>query len=295
MKGPLNCTNSELSTYLRVLAAGCLPTSYLDTNASAPSKSIHIASKSYRHGKKTVSFPGFQSSVISRSFMADHGRDWLRLLPAGFLAKISAHPVIGRDFRERNLDYGQNKQGWFAKWNQPTCSWKTPQPSLFEELISFSPTWPKWGSMQNGVCWVRPTPSGLMEHRRLTMSVLESSSRLPTPTVSGNYNRKGASKTSGDGLATALRRLPTPVSSDIACRKKPTQIKFTKTGMMRNIRDTGKQLRLQQVLGDGGPLNPQWVEWFMGWTIGMTGLRPLEMDKFHQWLRSHGITSNEIG
>lgn len=25
----------------------------------------------------------------------------------------------------------------------------------------------------------------------------------PTPTVSGNYNRKGASKTSGDGLATA--------------------------------------------------------------------------------------------
>jgi hypothetical protein len=32
----------------------------------------------------------------------------------------------------------------------------------------------------------------------------------PTPTVCGNYNRKGASTTSGDGLATAVRMWPTP-------------------------------------------------------------------------------------
>jgi hypothetical protein len=32
---------------------------------------------------------------------------------------------------------------------------------------------------------------------------------LPTLTVSGNFNRKGISPKSGDGLATALRKLPT--------------------------------------------------------------------------------------
>jgi len=31
----------------------------------------------------------------------------------------------------------------------------------------------------------------------------------------------------------------------------------------------------------GGPLNPDWVEWLMGWPIGWTDLKPLEMDKSH--------------
>jgi DNA (cytosine-5)-methyltransferase 1 len=37
-----------------------------------------------------------------------------------------------------------------------------------------------------------------------------------------------------------------------------------------------------------GQLNPEWVEWLMGWTIGWTDLKPLEMGKFQQWLNSHG-------
>jgi hypothetical protein len=30
---------------------------------------------------------------------------------------------------------------------------------------------------------------------------------------------------------------------------------------------------------DGGQLNQMWVEWLMGWPIGWTDLKPLEMDK----------------
>jgi hypothetical protein len=38
-----------------------------------------------------------------------------------------------------------------------------------------------------------------------------------------------------------------------------------------------------------GRLNPTWVEsHLMGWPIGWTDLKPLEMDKFHEWLQSHG-------
>jgi hypothetical protein len=40
--------------------------------------------------------------------------------------------------------------------------------------------------------------------------------------------------------------------------------------------------------GHGGQLNPNWVEWLMGWPIGWTALKPLEMDKFQQWLEKHG-------
>jgi hypothetical protein len=38
---------------------------------------------------------------------------------------------------------------------------------------------------------------------------------------------------------------------------------------------------------EGGKLNPQWVEWLMGWPMGWTGLQPLETDKFQEWLRQH--------
>lgn len=36
-----------------------------------------------------------------------------------------------------------------------------------------------------------------------------------------------------------------------------------------------------------GHLNPEWVEWFMGWPIGWTELKPLEMDRFHEWRQQH--------
>jgi hypothetical protein len=33
--------------------------------------------------------------------------------------------------------------------------------------------------------------------------------------------------------------------------------------------------------GNGGKLNPMWVEWLMGWPAGWTDLKPLETGKSH--------------
>ena len=35
-------------------------------------------------------------------------------------------------------------------------------------------------------------------------------------------------------------------------------------------------------------VNPLWWEWLMDWPMGWAGTKPLEMDRFHQWLHSHG-------
>ena len=40
----------------------------------------------------------------------------------------------------------------------------------------------------------------------------------------------------------------------------------------------------------GGQLNPDWVEWLMGWPVGWTALEPLAMDKFREWLEKHGYS-----
>jgi hypothetical protein len=44
----------------------------------------------------------------------------------------------------------------------------------------------------------------------------------------------------------------------------------------------------QMGAGNGGKLNPTWVEWLMGWPLEWTDLKPLEMDKFQKWLEQHG-------
>jgi hypothetical protein len=38
---------------------------------------------------------------------------------------------------------------------------------------------------------------------------------------------------------------------------------------------------------EGGKLNPEWVEWLMGWPMGWTGLQPLETARFQEWQRLH--------
>jgi DNA (cytosine-5)-methyltransferase 1 len=89
----------------------------------------------------------------------------------------------------------------------------------------------------------------------------------PTPTVCGNYNRKGASATSGDGLATAVAKYQTPVAR-----------MWKDNGL-----SPGELARNSPTLASqaGGPLNPTWVEWLMGWPLGWTDLKPSATVKSH--------------
>ena len=41
----------------------------------------------------------------------------------------------------------------------------------------------------------------------------------------------------------------------------------------------------------GGRPNPMYVEWMMGWPLSWTDLKPLEMDKFQEWLHQHSTCS----
>lgn len=71
----------------------------------------------------------------------------------------------------------------------------------------------------------------------------------------------------------AVRELvPTPTCQDAKNNGSPSQ----------KVRNTPP---LNAVAG--GALNPPWVEWLMGWPIGWTDLKPLEMDKYHSWLQQH--------
>lgn len=52
----------------------------------------------------------------------------------------------------------------------------------------------------------------------------------------------------------------------------------------RDQQSRGKPLN-EQI---GGMLNPTWVERLMGWPLGWTDLKPLEMGKFRERQKQHG-------
>ena len=109
----------------------------------------------------------------------------------------------------------------------------------------------------------RVTPAKAREGGTL-IKALSARTMWPTPTVCGNYNRKGASK-SGDGLATAVLKCATPTARDWRSGK------ASQATHDRNSRPLSEQI--------GGLLNPTWVEWLMGWPIGWTDLKLSATDK----------------
>ena len=105
----------------------------------------------------------------------------------------------------------------------------------------------------------------------------------------------------------ALEKWPTPTTMDTITRSKESYLKvqnrprqgknLTKLGDIiywptpmssehkanRQTRENHQNGLTQAVLATetGGQLNPTWVEWLMGWPLGWTDLKPLEMDKSH--------------
>jgi DNA (cytosine-5)-methyltransferase 1 len=103
----------------------------------------------------------------------------------------------------------------------------------------------------------------------------------PTPTVddSSNVTRKS-------GKFQSLTRkvmFPTPQANEDAAG--------TPNGKMQRMLGNCEEIRGKTAQEwAGGTLNPNWVEWLMGWPIGWTDLKPLEMGKFQRWLDLHGMS-----
>jgi hypothetical protein len=95
-----------------------------------------------------------------------------------------------------------------------------------------------------------------------SLGLADTARLLPTPTVSGNHNRKGASATSGDGLATVARLFPTPTTGAGLCGG---------TGnfqQLRHLQEDGaitEEERRSMSQGNGGSLNPEFVGRMMGY------------------------------
>lgn len=124
-----------------------------------------------------------------------------------------------------------------------------------------------------------------------------------TASVCGNYNRKSASATSGDGLDTAVKNWPTPTVADTftgnlkSTQQKPGSMHSVnlsqavnwptptqrdwRRGCSANVRKDGrKRNSLDFVVYEKqqGHLNADWVELLMGLPIGWTDINVAKED-----------------
>ena len=159
--------------------------------------------------------------------------------------------------------------------------------------------------------WPTPTSrsgtgSSQTETRQGGMDLQTAAALWPTPTVTGNYNHPGSGPKAGMGLATAAKLYPTPTQFDATCGdikgkeyNGQTQhaMKLIQAAKLYPTPTTGAGLcggtgnyqqlkaleadgtisaeeRRSMAAGNGGQLNPEWVEAMMGFPIGWTASEP---------------------
>jgi hypothetical protein len=138
--------------------------------------------------------------------------------------------------------------------------WPTPKANDAEKRGNFDTSNPRNGLPAAAKAWPTPTAPLGTKGGRVTPSKIREGGTLieavsarttwPTPTVNDSKN----------------------------CTLPPSQVKHDNIpGAL--LRDGEKA---------GGQLNPTWVEWLMGWPLGWTDLKPLEMDRYRSAQQAHG-------
>lgn len=288
-----------------------------DGAPSAPSNTTRTPDQFYWPDKTTEHSRLSRFGMMCAPLTESRGEDLLTWFRAGFPARTLAQLAKGQDSTASEADCGVRWQGSLARYDHAASLWRTAQSSLVEGLDVYSETWPRWGSMRNGASYLRPIPAHL---------ICESVSGLwQTPVAddaverkAGKWNSRGEPK-----LSAEVKMWPTPntigfrsdgellllsrrledrgeflaMSSRAANSKRerawPTPSASKGSSQAALTRKSGASRendRLDHAVmaSDSGQLSPEWVEWLMGWPIGLTALKPLETARFHEWQQQHG-------
>jgi hypothetical protein len=245
--------------FSRVQEAESLEGNYLDGELYAQ-LNVTLTQHKFWRSDKTMEFSSLSRfGLTCKPLTEDDGEDLLMLYLEDSRVKTLVAQEKEQELPERVQECGRTWRGSLAKYDHVTHSLKTAQCSLLEDSESFLATLPRWGTMRSGDVYQQPIVA-------LHMREIESGLLLATPTATANQ------------LAPSMMKHP-------GCRNmQPDGITFHHTPNTTGM-DGGSNS--QSVSTESGQLNPNWVEWLMGWPIGWTDLKQLGMDRFHEWQQQH--------
>ena len=190
------------------------------------------------------------------------------------LVSLENKPVLGkahaRGFTEKSCVS-------LAQLDPNTSSWKMSPLLKATVLNKLSKTWPSWGMTVDGCAYEHP-----MSGHRITET---DGFVWPTPN-SRDWKDSGGSQGNrkSPNLGTRVH-WPTPRTMGM-CGGSGAWALLKKNTSIEEARLMGA--------GNGGKLNPTWVEWLMGWPIEYTASKQLEtvkspsksQQRLPSWLRS---------
>jgi len=178
---------------------------------------------------------------------ADLGEAVLMSYLAGFHAKTSALQDEATDSKASGQECGNTWQGWLAKFDHDSSSWKTPQCLLFGGGQESLQTLPRSGMTQDGLLWEQTTLEPVIAEKGFGY--------WPTPTAT---DWKAIGK---------LETLKRQGDRNEAGHQNRPQYQYARKFNMK------MPLVASEIL--------------MMWPLGWTDLKPLVMDKFQQWQQQH--------
>ena len=214
------------------------------------------------------------------------GEELLMSYLAGFHAKTSVPPEEAQALTESDQECGEKWHGLLAKFDPDTHLWRTAQCSFLEDLNESLQTFPQWGMTVGGGLYLLPTLVQTTSENESGLWLTPSTVDIPTRSAESmekrlEYRKKigrngvGAGCLSeqvewsgtGDPIGYITKETwPTPTAHMAKETNAPSEASRNEPSMASRV---------------GGKLNPMWVEWLMGWPLGWTDLKPLEMDKCH--------------
>lgn len=228
------------------------------STAGAPSALLKImptAEPSCCNGNATDCCQNFPSGMTSERLTGASGVTTSRLLPAASPVRTSPRLVPETAFPESVLRWYFRCSELLHRYGLDLFSQRILQTCVPMALAAFYNNLPAWGMMHAGACWEVGTSA---RHTGETEC-----GYLPTPLARDYKSGKVSSRT--------LNKNARPLNE-----------------VFEAILDGAIPVPSKLLNGLSGGTWLAFREWLMGWPIGWTGLRPLAMAKFRQWLCLHG-------
>jgi len=276
--------------FSRVLVAEYLEDISLDGEQSAPLNGSNIPQAYCAPDKMKAYSRVSRFGMMFKPLMESLGGELLMLYLADFHVRTSPPPEKEKGSPEKKVQCGNTWRELLARYDPDTLSWKTVQCSLLEEWEQSLETWSRWGSMRSGECFRQPMLAQIIYEKESGFS-----ERTPnnldffhTPNTTGMDGGSNSRR----ALKKRMEMWPTPTVDCVEGGEQSSRVEKNDSGgyLIRKLNkpDMTYGAKLSDAVlfeekknreVDGGKLNPDWTEWLMGWPIGWTGLRPLEMVK----------------
>jgi hypothetical protein len=238
-----------------------------------------------------------------KPLMENLGEELLRLYLEDFHAKTLVPQEKAQELTENVAECGEKWHGLLAKFDQDSHLWRTVQCSLLGDLNESLQTLPQWGMTVGGELYLLPTLAQTTNENESGLWLTPSTVDIPTRSAESmekrlDYRKKIGRNGVGAGCLSeqvewsgtgqpigyiTKESWPTPTAN---MHKGSSAAVIRKNGQDRSWQSL--HYAVEQVTDIGGRLNPTWVEWLMGWPLGWTDLKRLEMDKSHCAPQQHG-------